>query len=38
MIIQIVKLFNGYFNLELDCKKVDRANNNIPTIYTEGIN
>ncbi len=37
MIIQIVKLVNNCFNLELDCKKVGRTNNRTPIIYTTGI-
>ena len=37
MIIQIVKLVNNCFNLELDCKKTGRTNNKTPNIYTTGI-
>jgi hypothetical protein len=37
MIIQIVRLVNSCFNLELDCKKAGRTNNRTPIIYTTGI-
>ncbi len=37
MIIQIVKLVNNCFNLELDCKKTGRTNNRAPIKYTTGI-
>ncbi len=37
MIIQIVKLVNNCFNLELDCKNAGRTNNRTPIIYTTGI-
>ena len=37
MIIQIVKLVNKWFNLELDWKKAGRTNDITPIIYTTGI-
>ena len=37
MIIQIVRLINSCFNLELDCKKAGRTNNRTPIIYNMGI-
>ena len=37
MIIQIVKLVNNCFNLELDCKKAGSTTNRPPIIYTTGI-
>ena len=37
MIIQIVKLVNNCFNLELDCKNAGRTNNRTPIIYTTDI-
>ena len=38
IIIQIVRLFNSCFNLELNCKKVGITNNRTPIIYTTGNN
>ena len=37
MIIQIVRLVNSCFNLELDCKKAGITNKRTPIIYATGI-
>ena len=37
MIIQIVKLVNNCFNLELDSKKAGRTSIRTPIIYTTSI-
>ena len=37
MTIQIVRLVNNFFNLELDFKKAGKTNNRTPIIYTVGI-
>ena len=36
MMIQIVRLVNNCFNLELELKKAGSANNKTPTIYITG--
>ena len=36
MIIQIVRLVNNCFNLELELKKAENTNNKTPIIYITG--